>query len=127
MKIVGIANQKGGVGKTTTAINLAACLAAKGVRVLLLDLDPQGNASGALGVRAAEGQSLYRVLIGEDTLAGKIQETRFANLSMIPAQTELAGAEVDLVRSDNHLVRLREVLLPLKEDRRFDYLVIDCP
>jgi chromosome partitioning protein len=127
MKIIAVANQKGGVGKTTTAVNLAACLAARGVRVLLLDFDPQGNASSALGVECGEGESLYRVLIGEDSLAEKIKETRWPNLWVIPAQTELAGAEVDLVKADNHLVRLREVLLPLKNDRRFDYLIIDCP
>lgn len=127
MKIIAIANQKGGVGKTTTAINLSACLATAGARVLLLDLDPQGNASSGLGHRASEGQSLYRVLIGHDTLAGKIQQTRFPNLSIIPAQMELAGCEVELVRAENHLVRLREVLTPLKETGRFDFLLIDCP
>ncbi len=127
MKIIAIANQKGGVGKTTSAINLSACLANAGARVLLLDLDPQGNASSGLGHRAGEGQSLYRVLIGQDTLAGKIQQTRFPNLSIIPAQMELAGCEVELVRAENHLVRLREVLTPLKETGRFDFLLIDCP
>lgn len=127
MKIIAIANQKGGVGKTTTAINLSVYLAVAGKRVLLLDLDPQGNASSGLGYRAAEGQSLYRVLIGEDILAGKIQPTRFPSLSIIPAQMELAGCEVELVRSENHLVRLREVLEPLKREDRFDFLIIDCP
>ena len=118
MKSIAIANQKGGVGKTTTAINLSTCLAQAGARVLLLDLDPQGNASSALGHRAGEGQSLYRVLIGHDTLAGKIQQTRFPNLSIIPAQMELAGCEVELVRAENHLIRLREVLTPLKDTGR---------
>ena len=127
MKIIAVANQKGGVGKTTTSVNLAACLAHRGVRVLLLDLDPQGNASSALGNKASEGQSLYRVLIGEDSILTKIQPTRFPTLSVIPAQTELAGAEVDLVRAENHLVRLREVLAPLRESGRFDYVIIDCP
>jgi chromosome partitioning protein len=127
MKIIAIANQKGGVGKTTTAINLSACLAQKDQRVLLVDLDPQGNASSGLGIRAAEGQSLYRVLIGQDLLAGKIQPTRFPNLHIIPAQMELAGCEVDLVKADNHLTRLHEVLSPLKTQGKYDYLIIDCP
>jgi chromosome partitioning protein len=127
MKIIAIANQKGGVGKTTTAINLATCLAQKGVRILLLDLDPQGNASSGLGVRAGEGDSLYRVLLGEDTLPSKIQPTRFPTLHIIPAQMELAGCEVELVRAENHLTRLREVLEPLKAASQFDFLIIDCP
>lgn len=127
MKIIAISNQKGGVGKTTTAINLSACLAARGQRVLLVDMDPQGNASSGLGIRAGEGESLYRVLIGQDTLRGKIQTTRFPNLSIIPAQMELAGCGVELVRSENHLTRLHDVLLPLKEENLFDYLIMDCP
>lgn len=127
MKIIAISNQKGGVGKTTTAINLSACLAARGQRVLLVDMDPQGNASSGLGIRAGEGESLYRVLIGQDTLRGKIQTTRFPNLSIIPAQMELAGCEVELVRSENHLTRLHDVLLPLKQENEFDYLIMDCP
>jgi chromosome partitioning protein len=127
MKIISIANQKGGVGKTTTSINLATCLAERGQRVLLVDMDPQGNASSGLGYRALENQSLYRVLLGEDTLKGKIQATRFANLSIIPAQMELAGCEVELVKSDNHLTRLRDVLTPLKSENLFDFLILDCP
>ncbi len=127
MKIIAIANQKGGVGKTTTATNLSACLAQRGARVLLLDMDPQGNASSGLGHRAAEGQSLYRVLLGHDTLAGKILPTRFPNLSIIPAAMELAGCEVELVRAENHLTRLYDVLQPLKETNQFDFLIIDCP
>jgi chromosome partitioning protein len=127
MKIIAVVNQKGGVAKTTTSVNLSACLADRGVRVLLIDFDPQGNASSALGHRAVEGQSLYRVLIGKDSILTKIQPTRLPGLSLIPAQTELAGAEVDLVRSDNHLSRLRDVLAPLRDSGRFDFVIIDCP
>lgn len=127
MRIVAVANQKGGVGKTTTSMNLAACLADRGVRVLLLDLDPQANASSALGYPPQPGGSLYRVLLGEDWLEGKIVQTRFPSLSIIPSEMELAGIEIELARAENHLTRLAEVLSPLRNDGRFDYMIIDCP
>ena len=127
MRIVAVANQKGGVGKTTTSVNLAACLAEKGVRILLVDLDPQANASSALGYPPQANGSLYRVLIGEDWLESKIVQTRFPTLSIIPSEMELAGVEIELARSDNHLVRLAEVLGPLRRSGRFDHVLIDCP
>jgi chromosome partitioning protein len=126
MRIIAVANQKGGVGKTTTSVNLAACLAEKGVRVLLLDLDSQANASSALGYPPQPGGSLYRVLLGEDWLEGKIVQTRFPTLSIIPSEMELAGIEVELARAENHLTRLADVLAPLKSSARFDVLLIDC-
>ena len=93
MKLLAIANQKGGVGKTTTAVNLSTCLAAKGKRVLLIDLDPQGNATSALGLEGTAGQSLYEALIGHSDIKKKIVSTRFKGLSMIPADLDLAGAD----------------------------------
>ncbi len=127
MKIVSIANQKGGVGKTTTSVNLSVCLAELGARILLLDLDPQANASSSLGFNAEGDASIYEPLIGEGTALEKIQETRIPNLSLIPSAMDLAGVEIELARSDNHLIRLGEVLTPLRQTGRFDFLVIDCP
>ena len=127
MKLIAIANQKGGVGKTTTAVSLSACLAELGWRVLLIDLDPQANATSALGLEPAEGLSLYRTLVGEADLADQVLPTRLDNLFLIPADLDLAGAEVEVARLDNHLVRLREVVQPVREDAPFDFVLMDCP
>jgi chromosome partitioning protein len=127
MKLLAIANQKGGVGKTTTAVNLSACLAAKGKRVLLIDLDPQGNATSAVGLEDASGHSLYEALIGHANIREKIVPTRFDRFSMIPADLDLAGAEIEVARLDDHLTRLRDVLNGLSPATEFDYLFLDCP
>ena len=128
MKIVAIANQKGGVGKTTTAINLSTCVADLGKeRVLLIDLDPQANATSGLGFAPEAGTSLYDVLLGGASLANRVQPTRFDKLSLIPSDMELAGAEVELAQAEDHLTRLREVLAPLRIAAIYDYVFLDCP
>lgn len=127
MKIVAVANQKGGVGKTTTAVNLAAALAELGRRVLLIDLDPQGNATSSFGLREIGGKSLYEPLLGEASVTDKILPTRFDNLFLVPADVDLAGAEIEIARLDDHLTRLAQALQVLREDQTFDYILLDCP
>jgi chromosome partitioning protein len=126
-KIIAVANQKGGVGKTTTAVNLAACLAVVGQRVLLFDLDPQANATSGLGLEKHEGASAYRVLLGEGTLAEKIQKTAFERLDVIPSEVDLCGADFELARGDKHLERVRSALQPILASEQFDVILIDCP
>ena len=124
-KIIAITNQKGGVGKTTTAVNLSACVAEKGKRVLLVDIDPQGNATSGLGKNDHDGPTVYDVLIGGAGAGEAVVDTGFGTLSLIPTAIELAGAEIELVGVENREGLLKDALATLRDD--YDYIFIDCP
>ena len=124
-KVIAIANQKGGVGKTTTAVNLSASVAAQGKRVLILDLDPQGNTTSGYGISKRTVQAgTYQLLIGENTAEEALCHTDY-QVDVIPSNIQLSGAAIELVEMDKRESRLRQALAPIAD--RYDYIFIDCP
>ncbi|MBE6766852.1 MAG: ParA family protein [Ruminococcaceae bacterium] len=124
-KIVSVFNQKGGVGKTTTAVNLASALGLAGKKVLLVDVDPQGNTTSGFGINKQKTLSSYEVLIGTAAADNAIIETEYKNVSVLPSKSDLAGAEIELTDLERRESRLKTALLPLRE--RYDFIFIDCP
>ena len=125
-RIIAVANQNGGVGKTTTAINLSSCLAAKGQKVLAIDMDPQGNMSSGLGIdKDNVDYTVYDLLIGEATIEQVLHKEAIENLDVIPANIDLSGAEIELLETENKEYILRDEVLKIRSN--YDYVIIDCP
>lgn len=125
-RIIEIANQKGGVGKTTTAINLSACLAEKGQKVLAVDIDPQGNMTSGLGLeKEAVDKTIYDLMIGEATIEDVIYKEVIENLDILPTDINLSGAEIELIGTDNKEFIIRNEVHKVKEE--YDFIIIDCP
>ena len=122
--VIAVANQKGGVGKTTTAVNLAACAAVCGKRTLVVDLDPQGNATSGLGLDKKQRESAYQPLLGDGSLAEMIRPSAYANLFAIPSEPDLCGAEIELAQTPEPLQSLQKLLRPVRE--QYELIVIDC-